>query len=240
MIKPRYIAAISALLLLLVILLKALNSCSPVYAVGEESKTIFRNVDTTSVDTEVTSHIVETLEPDTQADPVDMVETSDVESEPQEDTTVKDTESDPIQYETTQEPQASQYIYLTDEEIHTLATLVWLESRGESIECQKAIASVVLNRMTTREMTLDEVVYECHYSNGHVVYQFTPAPNIPYSEPSEVQLNIVRELVQNGPTIPEYVTYFRADYYFSWVQPYTSIGTTYFSYDPDVKAEVLA
>lgn len=118
------------------------------------------------------------------------------------------------------------YIQLTEDEIYELATLVWLESGTESLECQKAIASVVINRMTTTNRSLHDIIYAPN--------QFTPANRIDSNNPSEATLAAVRDVVENGPSVPEYVTYFRANYYFDWgprYQNYINIDHTYFSYD---------
>lgn len=118
------------------------------------------------------------------------------------------------------------YIDLSEDEIYELATLVYLESGIEPYECQLAVASVVVNRMTTTGQSLQEVIYAKN--------QFSPAYLIESSEPNESTLSAVKEVVQNGPTIPEYVTFFRADYYHNWsdlIVPYCVYGNTYFSAD---------
>lgn len=120
----------------------------------------------------------------------------------------------------------SNYIYLTDEEKHEMATLVFLESGAESFECMCGVASVIVNRMTIEDKSLEEVIY----ASG----QFDPAYLIPYYEPSESAIEAVEYVISHGPTIPPYVTFFRADYYHDWGDryiPYTSIDSTYFSYD---------
>ena len=60
-----------------------------------------------------------------------------------------------------------------------LARLVYLEAGGISLEAQKAVASVVFNRLNNGYWgdTLKSVVYAKH--------QFTPASQIPYTTPSE-------------------------------------------------------
>lgn len=118
------------------------------------------------------------------------------------------------------------YINLTDDEIYTLATLVYLEAGIESYECQKAIASVVMNRMTTQGKTLYEVIYAQN--------QFTPAKYIQYNCPTESTLSAVKDVIANGPSIPEYVTYFREGYFFSWAIDYIKYDHTCFSYTQDV------
>lgn len=129
---------------------------------------------------------------------------------------------------------ATNYIDLTDDEIYELATLVYLECGIESYECQQAVASVVINRMTTTGHTLSEVIYEPN--------QFTPAGMISKSQPSDSTLAAVRSIVKDGPTIPEYVTFFRADHYHDWGTRYVdfiAIDRTYFSYDRMLKDSLI-
>lgn len=124
------------------------------------------------------------------------------------------------------EPVSNSYYDLSESDVYELATLVWLEGGAESDDCQKAIASAVLNRMTTRNATLQEIIYEEN--------QFSPAYKISYTNPSEHTLQLVSDIVNYGPTLPEYVTYFRADYYHNWssqIIPYCVYGDVYFSAD---------
>lgn len=124
------------------------------------------------------------------------------------------------------------YVYLTYEEEWALACLIWLESRGESIECQKAVASVVINRYVLdpyKYPTLFDVIYE----EG----QFSPAKFIESTTPDDLQLSIAHEVAKFGPTIPEYVTYFRSKYYheFTDLVDFKNIDDTYFSYSESLK-----
>lgn len=124
------------------------------------------------------------------------------------------------------EPEPEPYMEMSESDVYELATLVYLESGAESFECQKAIASVVVHRMQNDNLTLQEVIYAKN--------QFSPAYLIAQSEPSESTLQAVREVLQDGPTIPNYVTFFRADYYHNWselIVPYCVIDHTYFSAD---------
>lgn len=124
------------------------------------------------------------------------------------------------------ESEPEPYMEMGESDVYELATLVYLESGTESFECQKAIASVVIHRMQNDDLTLQEVIYAKN--------QFSPAYLIAQSEPSESTLQAVREVLQNGPTIPNYVTFFRADYYHNWSEliiPYCVIDHTYFSAD---------
>ena len=113
---------------------------------------------------------------------------------------------------------------LTDREI--LARLVYLEGNVESLECQKAIASVVINRLNSGYWgnTISSVIYARS--------QFTPASRIPSTTPTATNYEAVDYVLTNGVTLPSYVLYFRAGYHFSWngYVPYTSIGNTYFGY----------
>lgn len=74
-------------------------------------------------------------------------------------------------------PTSSRYtgIELTEEEVDTLARLVWLEARGEPFEGQVAVVEVVLNRILSPLFpdTVDEVVYQ------RDPVQFSPAELIP-------------------------------------------------------------
>ena len=117
------------------------------------------------------------------------------------------------------------YMVLTESEIYMYGTAVFLESGGECYQCQLDVASVILNRMTTGNMSLYDVLYAPN--------QFSVAKNIPYYSPSESTAKAVAEVLLNGPTLPEYVTYFRANHYHTWYGqvPYKQCENTYISYD---------
>lgn len=124
------------------------------------------------------------------------------------------------------------FVSLTEEEKRNFAALVYLEAGGESYECMKTVASVIVNRMTNNNLSLYDVIYAAN--------QFEPANNIPYTTPSEDAVNAVNEIVQNGPCVPRNVTFFRASYYHDWsdlIQPYTVIDNTYFSYDVRIEVD---
>ena len=143
--------------------------------------------------------------------------------EEQVDTVQEETVISAVEYV---EPEPKPYMEMGESDVYELATLVYLESGAESFECQKAIASVVLHRMQNDNLTLQEVIYAKN--------QFSPAYLIAQSEPSESTLQAVREVLQDGPIIPNYVTFFRADYYHDWSEliiPYCVIDHTYFSAD---------
>ena len=114
-------------------------------------------------------------------------------------------------------------VTLTDAQKRDLAALVWLEGRGEPLECQYAIASVVINRMMRSNASFEAVVYAKN--------QFTPACYISSTTPSQTQIDVVNDICANGLTIPRHVLYFRSSYFFNWstLVNYKKIGNTCFS-----------
>lgn len=115
-------------------------------------------------------------------------------------------------------------LYLTEHEVQLLSTLVYLEGGGESFDCQKNIASTVINRMLTSDYTLTEILYADN--------QYSVASSLTYSSPSDSCEEAVMEVLNYGTTLPIYVTFFCADYYHQWGDqtPYCSVDNTYFSY----------
>lgn len=124
------------------------------------------------------------------------------------------------------------FVSLTEEEKRDFSALVYLESGGESYECMKTVASVIVNRMMNNNLSLHDVIYATN--------QFEPARNIPYTTPSEEAVKAVNEIIQNGPCVPRNVTFFRASHYHDWsdlIKPYTVIDNTYFSYDARIEVD---
>lgn len=117
------------------------------------------------------------------------------------------------------------YIDVSESDIELIAKILYLEGRGESIECQKAIVSVIVNRMKQDNLSASEVIFAPN--------QFSTACNVDSAELDDEMIKIVKEIVMNGPVVPEYVTYFRANKYHSWnsVSDYAQIDNTYFSYE---------
>ena len=118
---------------------------------------------------------------------------------------------------------------LTQEEKDMLVKLVYLESRGEPYEGKKAVASIVMNRVESPYWGSD--VETIIFAKR----QFSPASKINTTTigTDNVWLecvNAVEDVLQNGSTLPPYVLYFRADYYFKGKEQYTNIGNHYFSY----------
>lgn len=115
---------------------------------------------------------------------------------------------------------------ITSVEREMLARLVYREGNTESVECQRAIVSVVFNRLASGYWgdTLEEVVYAEN--------QFAPANLLYCTTPTETNYEAIDYVLKNGVTVPEYVMYFRANYHFNWTgyQGYKKIDHTYFGY----------
>jgi hypothetical protein len=129
-----------------------------------------------------------------------------------------------VEVEVEKEPTFTHKV--TSEEREMLARLLYREGNTESIDCQRAIVSVIINRWTSGMWgsTLSEVVYS--------PYQFEPAPMLSYTTPTETNYEVVDYILKNGVTIPEHVMYFRLDYHFSWdgYVPYQKIDDVCFGY----------
>lgn len=126
------------------------------------------------------------------------------------------------------EEGADSYITLTDDEVEILARAVYLEGGGESRACQEAIASVIINRMTVDDSDLVDVLY----AEGQ--FEAVTSTSMSKVRPTSSTYQAVESVITYGPTIPEYVTYFRADKYHTWsprLRPFLVIDNTYFSYD---------
>jgi hypothetical protein len=130
-----------------------------------------------------------------------------------------------VNFEENAEADKQQAYNLTNEERELLAKLLYHEARGESIECQKAVVSVVLNRVDSGIWgnTLSEVIYAKN--------QFEPVGKglLPNTKPLQNQYEAIDYVIENGATIPSNVLYFRADHYFEWGTDYMNIDNTYFS-----------
>ena len=107
-----------------------------------------------------------------------------------------------------------------------LARLVYLEANTESLECQRAVASVVINRWQNGSWgsTIASVIYSPS--------QFSPAGLIHKTTPTETNYTAVDQILKNGSILPPYVMYFRSKYQFDWqgYVPYAQLDHTYFGY----------
>lgn len=122
-------------------------------------------------------------------------------------------------------------VALTLQETRMLSVLVSLEAGGESYECKKGVASVVINRMLTSGMSLRDVIYQ----KG----QFSTAYKVESSDPHPSCIDAVHDVLTNGRTLPVYVTFFRSGHYHNWGDqiPYVQINNTYFSYSESIRSE---
>lgn len=121
-------------------------------------------------------------------------------------------------------PEPSYNISSTDREL--IARCVYREAGGASVECQQHVASVIINRWKNGYWgdTFSEVIY----APG----QFTVASSLSYTTPPELSYEAVDHVIWNGPTLPEYVMYFKAYSHFigSGYVPYLELDNTYFGY----------
>ena len=105
--------------------------------------------------------------------------------------------------------------YINEREM--LARLLYTEARGESIECQRAVVSVVLNRGSDVIATIT--------APG----QFDLGNQLDDVKPLQTQYDVVDYVLTNGITIPSDVTYFRSEHYHTWATDYIQIDNMYFS-----------
>ena len=109
---------------------------------------------------------------------------------------------------------ASRYegIEISDEDVYTLACLVYHEARGEAFEGQVAVIEVALNRCLSDYFpdTVEEVVFQ-KYGD---VWQFSPAPYLYTAEPTETQYEAVyTALAAEEPILPLDTVYFSTSPY---------------------------
>ena len=106
-------------------------------------------------------------------------------------------------------------------EIRLMAKLVYLEAGAQSYRCQKAIASVIINRSKKYHRSIYNTIYEPGV--------FGPAYKVRSTTPSSSCLRAVREVVRNGCTLPRNVVIFRNRHYHTFGRRYTCIDGVYFS-----------
>ena len=112
-------------------------------------------------------------------------------------------------------------VTVSDEDIRDIAALVYLEAGSQSYTCQKAIASVIFNRMIRYNMTAQQVI---HQSNV-----FSPASRVDSTRPSASCLMAVREVLEEGTTLPRSVVAFRNGHYHNFGRRYCVIDGVYFT-----------
>ncbi|MBR3117702.1 MAG: cell wall hydrolase [Oceanobacillus sp.] len=117
---------------------------------------------------------------------------------------------------------ARRYGYKYSEwEIRLMAKLVYLEAGSQSYRCQKAIASVIINRSKKYNKSIYNTIYEPGV--------FGPAYKVSRTTPSNSCLRAVREVVRNGCTLPRSVVIFRNRHYHTFGRRYCCIDGVYFS-----------
>lgn len=113
---------------------------------------------------------------------------------------------------------------VSDFEIDLLERVVAAEARGESVDCQEAVATTILNRWQDGEF--GDSLTAVMTADGQ------------FADPYEGEISIATHLaVKNAliyyntycMCIPYQVLYFRADHYHTFVKPYCCIDNVYFS-----------
>lgn len=204
-----YLSAISVIVLLLV---AVMNICQLTFGIDSANASNAADTFSTLINETIPTDIDETV----SADETEHIE--DVNSE-------IIVSSDNIIHDPSGAENESDYFYLSDEDIRDFAALLFLEAGAAPEEVKYAVASVILNRMTLWNMSFNEVAYQKN--------QFSPASLINSTEARDVEINIVKDILKNGPTIDKYVCYFRAGHYHKWkgMNNYNYFGgNVYFSY----------
>lgn len=113
-------------------------------------------------------------------------------------------------------------IKLSYEEIRLLASMVWVEARGESDEGQQAVAEVVLNRLAADNFpdTLKGVIYAEN--------QFRSVPYLDEAEPAQAQFEAIERAIYGPHVLPEDVVFFAT--YKTNENVWGQIGGHYFCY----------
>lgn len=131
---------------------------------------------------------------------------------------------DNIQYIRTNIHGAEYSISVKEREI--MARLVYLEAGACGNTCQRAVASVILNRLHSGYWgdNIESVIY---YKNA-----FSPADQIKNCVPSEQSYAAVDYVLYYGSTLPKEVRYFRDDYDHQWegYKNYAIYDNIYFGY----------
>ena len=118
-------------------------------------------------------------------------------------------------------PDNSLGIDLTEDEEYMIASLVYLEAGSGSYELQKAIASVIFNRMIRYGMTARQVIFQPGV--------FSPAGRVAYTRPSAMSRMAVRDVLEDGTTLPRNVLAFQLGGYHRFGRAYCKIQGVYFT-----------
>lgn len=93
-------------------------------------------------------------------------------------------------------------IELTEDEKYLLASIIWLEARGESFEGQQALAEIILNRMISHDFpdTLKGVIYADN--------QFSTTAFLDEAEPGQIQYKAIECALTRKNVLPIDVYFF--------------------------------
>lgn len=123
------------------------------------------------------------------------------------------------------EKQVPKYrISISDAELNMLYKCVMAEGGGESYQCQRMIAEVIINRVISGKFpnTVQGVI--------SAPGQFSVYPNLMNKRtPSASVISACQEALKSA-SMPEGVMYFRAGHFFSSRKAYMNVDNTYFSY----------
>lgn len=120
-----------------------------------------------------------------------------------------------------------QPINFTIADFELMCKCVDAEAGGESMECQIAVATVILNRAYCTDKFADNIEGVITADHQFVISK-TPVKDIP----DDVKLSVLNALITYGSLdqrLPKSCYYFRAVHYHNFGIPYTKIGKTYFS-----------
>ena len=112
-------------------------------------------------------------------------------------------------------------VRLSQADIRNIAALVYLEAGSQSYKCQKAIASVIINRMKRYNKTASQVIWEPGV--------FSPANRVKSTRPSDQCVKAVKDVINDGTTLPKNVVAFRNGHYHSFGKQYCCIDGVYFT-----------
>lgn len=118
-------------------------------------------------------------------------------------------------------PTKALNVNVTEADIRNISALVYLECGSCSYKCQKAVASVIFNRMMLYHKTANQVIYERGV--------FSPASRVKSTRPSASCVRAVREVLATGTTLPLRVVAFRNGHYHSFGTNYCHIDNVYFT-----------
>lgn len=93
-------------------------------------------------------------------------------------------------------------INLTDWEINEMASIIYLEARGECAEGQQAVAEVILNRVLSPQFP--NTVHDVLYQKG----QFSTIKSIQNAAPTEAQYKAICAALYGEPILPMEVVFF--------------------------------